>query len=555
MKKLVKKFITAMLAMTMVFSIVVFPAFAAQGNDGKIVITNPNVDVTYSAYKIFDMDYNDDNYAYTIDSSSAFFNAVQAYAAGEDSGLALTQIGASTTYNVNVDASKFSAAGLGAALKAVDDKGTAAATENDGTVTKDLTLGTGLAYGYYLVVGTKAGTAEALVSLDSTNTVANIVEKNDTPGWHSEDPSDPDDAKGKTIKLEENGTEKYVETSDLNIGDAVTFSIKIDAKNYAGKNLVTKYIVKDSLPDGFTFGEIKSVKVDSTVLTAESGYTAENPGASTNNILTINIPWATGSDDDGWTSTYAPSAVIAIEYTATLDSDAVIDGPGNVNKAVFAYEYGKTPENPNPENPPEIPADPSQWTDTDTAIVYTYAIALKKIDKNGTPLANATFALPSGMKVSAVNGKANTYILDPQGTITSVTTSTDDNADASFTIIGVKSGTYELEETKAPSGYNKLADKVSVEAKLVNKTASTTTTTFYLDKDGELVETKTSETVEVQYNNGDYAVTPVAVVNFTGIELPSTGGIGTTIFYVLGTICAAGAAILLITKRRMSVHR
>lgn len=580
MKKLTKRLVTVALTGAMVLSMGVVPSFAAQGNDGEIIITNPSVDVTYSAYKIFDMDYDadDGNYAYTIDGNSVFFSTVWDYAGQikeddtDPDGLTLTQVGTSTTYNVTVDESKFSAAAFGAALKGVTDKGNAAATENDTTTTKNLTLSSELAYGYYLVIGTTGSgedvSIESLVSLDSTNKVAEIVEKNDAPGWHPEDPNNPDDAKGKTIKIakkDENGNViedqyDYVETTDMNIGDEVTFAIKIDAKNYNGKNLITKYIIKDSLPDGFTFGEIKSVKVGAKELSSTGMEYIDNGFPEKDGTIgSIEIPWATGSDEAGWTSTYDPSTVITIEYTATLDKDAVIDGPGNVNTAAFTYEYGKTPENPDPEDPPEIPKKPDQWTDTDTAKVYTYAIALKKINKSGDPLAGAIFGLPQGMTVSEAkdaegNAIPNTYVVDKDGTITSITTSTDSGADASFTIIGLAAGKYNLTETKAPDGYNKLTSPVSVEAQKIGETTTETTKIFYLDENGNIVNTATETTKTVTYTNDKYAVTPVAVVNFTGTELPSTGGVGTSMFYVIGIICVAGAAILLVSKKRMSVR-
>lgn len=547
MKKLTKKLVTAILTGAMVFSLGAIPTFAAQGNDGQIIITNPNTEVTYNAYKIFDLDYSGSNHAYTIDSGSDFFAAVQEYANASDTtdadGLTLTQVGSTTTYNVTIDDLKFSAANFSAAMKdAVTDESTAAATENDSITITNLTLGTSLPYGYYLVIGTKGETVEALVSLDSTNPTANIVEKNDAPGWHPEDPNKPDDAKGKTIKILENGQDKYVETADMNVGDTVTFAIKIDAKNYNGKNLITKYIIKDSLPNGFTFGAITSVMVGTDTLASTAYIDDDFPTGS------IEIPWATGSNDAGWTSEYDPSTVITIEYTATLNSNADIDGAGNVNKAVFTYEYGSTPENPDPDTPPTIPTDPSQWENTDTATVYTYAIALKKIDKNGKALAGATFSLPTDMKVSAVANKTNTYVVDPEGDIESITTS---GTDASFTIIGVAAGDYEFTETAAPSGYNKLTSPVSVTAQKTGKT-TTETTTFYLDEDGEVTPTET--TTKVTYTNNEYAVTPIAVVNFTGTELPSTGGMGTTIFYVVGAILVIGAGVILITKRRMSAR-
>lgn len=559
MKKMVKRLLTSLLALAMVLSMGVVPAFAATtGNNGTITVTNPTKGVTYSAYKIFDLSYSGSNHAYTIESSSAFYSAVSSYAATTNSGLTLTRVGETTTYNVEIG-STFKAADFGAAMRNVvaetSSTVTAAAIETADD-SSSLTL-SNLSYGYYMVVGTKDTTTESLVSLDSTNPTATIVEKNDVPGWHSEDPdpADPDDdpAEGKMIKItNDDGTADYVESTSLNIGDEVTFSIQIDSKNYNGKNLITKYIIKDSLPSGFDFKELKTVKVGNTDLTTQYS----NSTFPTGSIGSIEIPWATGSNDDGWTSKYANGALIDIEYTATLNSSAVIDGSGNVNKAAFTYEYGETPENPTPENPPTIPTNPDQWTETDTATVYTYAIALKKINTSGNALAGATFDLPTGMKVNKVEGKTNTYIVANNGDYTSITTNTTDDADASFTIIGVKAGEYQFTETAAPEGYNKLTVPVSVTAQQVSQTTTTTTTTtkFYVAKDGTVTTESVTGATEVTYTNNDYAVTPVAVVNLTGAELPSTGGVGTTMFYVIGTICVLGAGVLLVVRRRMAAR-
>ena len=160
MKKLTKKLVTAILTGAMVFSLGAIPTFAAQGNDGQIIITNPNTEVTYNAYKIFDLDYSGLNHAYTIDRGSDFFAAVQKYANASDTtdadGLTLTQVGSTTTYNVTIDDLKFSAANFGAAMKAaVNATINADATETDTTTTKNLSLGDTLSYGYYLVIGTK----------------------------------------------------------------------------------------------------------------------------------------------------------------------------------------------------------------------------------------------------------------------------------------------------------------------------------------------------------------------------------------------------------------
>ena len=117
-------------------------------------------------------------------------------------------------------------------------------------------------------------------------------------------------------------------------------------------------------------------------------------------------------------------------------------------------------------------------------------------------------------------------------------------------IAGLDAGSYYLRETKAPAGYNLLKNDISV------------TITATLDKSENtpaLTELKLSVKddktgAEATENNGsvDTGIVATDVVNNSGTELPSTGGIGTTIFYVLGSILVIGAVVLLITKKRMS---
>lgn len=108
------------------------------------------------------------------------------------------------------------------------------------------------------------------------------------------------------------------------------------------------------------------------------------------------------------------------------------------------------------------------------------------------------------------------------------------------------SGDYTLTETEAPTGYNKLDYTIPVKA--TKMTASTTTTTIYFDDDGNIVDEKTEKPVTIKF---DVPVAAVNVINEAGAQLPSTGGMGTVMFYVLGGILVVAAGVLLVTKRRM----
>ena len=86
---------------------------------------------------------------------------------------------------------------------------------------------------------------------------------------------------------------------------------------------------------------------------------------------------------------------------------------------------------------------------------------------------------------------------------------------------------------------------------IIHLSKTTTNTTVYLDENGKVVD-KTDKVTEVKVDIDTIAATAVVVVNKAGTELPSTGGMGTTVFYVLGTVLVLGAVVLLVTKKRMS---
>jgi LPXTG-motif cell wall-anchored protein len=269
-------------------------------------------------------------------------------------------------------------------------------------------------------------------------------------------------------------------------------------------------------------------------------------------------------------SIYNSDVTIVVDYWMILDDDAIVDEPGNKNFA----QYGWNPvenedENGNPKTP-DSPSDtdkPSQKEEVDEATVYTYALAWVKTDEKGNQLAGAKFQLPFYVKETK---DGNTYVYagenpaDKTGLTNELTTTA---ADAVITIKGVKQGTYSITETEAPEGYNKLTEPFDVEAKKTGEGETTKTkTTIYLDAKGNVTETVTSTTKEYNtdtdsFNNasatGDeeksvpvYQFNPI--VNQKGTELPSTGGIGTTIFYVMGSILVICAGVVLVTRRRMA---
>ena len=173
---------------------------------------------------------------------------------------------------------------------------------------------------------------------------------------------------------------------------------------------------------------------------------------------------------------------------------------------------------------------------------------MKKVKNTGEALPGAVFQFPFYVK-STPDATDGAYIYAGTEAGAGLTNQITTPASGVIVVKGVKTGSYEIKEVTAPAGYNKLTDPVTVTAVQTGKT--TTHTTVYLDKDGKEVA-ESAKVIEVPVDIDTIAATALVVVNKAGTELPSTGGMGTTIFYVLGSALVLGAVVLLVTKKRMS---
>ena len=213
---------------------------------------------------------------------------------------------------------------------------------------------------------------------------------------------------------------------------------------------------------------------------------------------------------------------VTVEYEATLDSDATIGSTGNPNEAKLQYS-----NNPNENGTGE--------TAPDKNIVFTYKVVANKVDADGKKLAGAAFEL---FKKNA-NGQFESVGIrnatkDENGNYT-----LSDNAKTTFEWNGLDDGDYRIEEVVTPEGYNTIAP---IE--------------FQVTADHE-IESNNPRLTRLVGGNGftgeaSTGVISSSIVNKQGSTLPETGGIGTTIFYVVGVVLMLGAGVLLITKRRMS---
>lgn len=458
-----------MLALALTLALAV-PAFAADPT-GSITITNPQGENTYTAYKIFDVTYSGDNHSYTISDNDAAYSTVKAYAAEANSGLTLTAVADTGKYNVSIDATKFSAASFAQHLKThVDSLGTGKAFTDDGNTMK----ASGLALGYYFVSGSSGTVCELATAKD-----IKIRDKNEAQEIK------------KTVN-DEDGT--------VEVGQVLTYTITGKVPSTKGYDKFT-YEVTDTMSAGLTFNKDVKVTIGDTVVTSAATIKNNDDGF----VASVNMKDYQDQID----------APVVITYTATVNEKA-IQSDKETNTATLKYSNN--------------PADStSLGTSSTTVDVFSFNIVIDKyakVDKN-TKLEGAKFVLKNkeGKYYHCGDAKAVTWV-DTKSAATEV--KTDTYGVAHFD--GLQAGTYSLEETAAPAGYNQLTKDI----------------TIVLDKSG-------SATIDGDASapGADHSLT-AGVANSTGAMLPETGGTGIVILVTLGALAVICSGVFLVTNKRMS---
>ena len=497
-----RKLASLLLALVMVFALAT-TAFAQDvtgtAGNGSITISNAAKGETYTIYKLFNATVHEDEDGNSIAYTGTVPDSLNTYFTADKNGYISATPAAKEGENMSD--------GLKTALKAWTKTATKTAfAESDGSALNFK----GLAYGYYVVTTTQGN---QVISVDSTMPNVTIVDKN------SSTPKD---------------LSKTASSNDVSIGDTVTYTVRFKTSNYDGAGTdakeIVSYTIEDTLPDFLSGVNVTSIIVDNDGDNTSTDDQFNVTAQFTNKKIVID--WYNEAENK---FLYNNGATVTIIYTAVVTDKADIDGAGNTNKVTVTWTT-KDGDAPGP--------DKVETKET----IFTYAIALKKVNNKGKALSGAVFQFPFYVQ-STADTKDGAYIYAGTTAAEGLTNQITTPASGVIVVKGVKSGSYEITEFKAPDGYNKLASPVTVEA--VKTSETSTHTTVYLDKDGNKVAESATAT-EVKVDIGTIAATAVVVLNKAGAVLPSTGGMGTTVFYVLGAVLVVGAGVLLVTKKRMS---
>ena len=291
----------------------------------------------------------------------------------------------------------------------------------------------------------------------------------------------------KTVK---DASGNYADSNSANIGDTVEFKVTIEVKKGA-----TNYVLNDILSAGLTLNA-NSIQV-----------------VSTKNASLANTDYTVDANVE------AGKLKVEFKDSALVEGDTL-----TVTYNAVLNEKAQTGKNPN-TNTAQLTYGNNNKTTSKTTNTYTYEFDIVKTDGDKNLLTDAQFKLYTTKEgtepIKFVKDGTTTYRVAKTGEIGV----TDTIVAGHVVIKGLAAGTYWLEETVAPFSYNKLTERQ----------------TFTVGDDNN----------HATVTSGKYVSGGMQVINQSGTTLPSTGGIGTTIFYVIGGGLMVAAAVLLITKKRM----
>ena len=501
--KRIKKFAAALLTAIMMMTMTV-TAYAAGGTHSLTVNTQGNQDLkgqTINLYKLFDVTESGEgqnkNYAYTVNTETGYKDALVSVLGGsltntskdEEFASAVLALGKDNSPEVQNFANKFT-------THALENKVKETATSSKITESKTSYTFNNLDAGYYLVYVTGGKEIQSsLVTVDKkTNTV--------------------------NLKTEAPSITKTADKDTVSIGQVVQYTVTGSIPDTTGYSEYV-YKIHDELSTGLDFvNDADGAALTGNTVNVKIAFTdgADASTAPTTAVLSGTENRTMALDLSAWVRTNQANKgkEFTVTYYAKVNANAVVT---EQNKAQL--EYGNNP-NDTTKTTPSIVKTP------------TYPLDINKI-KTGTTdmLPGATFKLYKGpvadgkvVKVSAVAGKDGCYVVDPSSNTTEMITIKDkiDGKGYNLHLNGLAAGTYYLEETKAPDGFNKLTDPIKI----------------VIEKNGD------TYTITAEGANGNI----LTVQNSTGSLLPSTGGTGVIVFAGVAILLVFGVVVSFIRDKR-----
>ena len=558
--KIVKNIFASLLAVMLIFVMAV-PVLAEGETDGSITITNALPETDYKIYKIFDVTIGSESepqsYAYTYNTNigkasheEEFFTALS-----ESSPFDLVESPTdSGIYEVTLKAD-MAASDIMIFLKAQADN--LVALSNVGVRDDDAKTVTfsGLEYAYYYV----ATASGAALGIDTSSPDATIEEKSQRPG--------PVDGVYKVF-VDDNGDVILgddglpLKTNTANCGDVIKYVLLLKTSNYCEGKRIFSYIATDSLGKGLTDFKVTSITVDD-IPVSENFYfinSVDPENEQYGSAVEIDILWS----NDSFNIQYREGAILKIYCEATLTEDArpgPFDDPSesrddyNKNKVKFSWKYFNEAIEEGEEYKVTTRTYAIGILKTSDKVVYnpndeSEIMGVEHLKDVEFELTNTNGNKVPLKEVGEKGGYTDTwYVYDKEGSAIIKS-----NAFGAIYIMGLAGDeTYTLTETKALPGYNLLKESKTITPEDI-KTSTRSSIEYSWDDNGKLI----NYIPGMDRFNGVYFTSmcfTLHVINAAGTELPSTGGIGTTIFYVVGGLLVASAGVFFISRKRMHERR